>query len=191
MITEIREIQTNIYIQKIIIPSTHHQLQKFKIRKLRQKKKIISTSFYLHQHTNNCKTTKIQKSRGLVNKNRNMINTSKMINIDNTNVRDNNNIGTNKEQYRHQQNNKTNNHTGEKQIIEEEKYRSKTFRHLRSIESRIKKDQHPKHQSMHKRTRTQHQKIRKQPATKKHDHPTFKKRTKFIFRMYQNTVVPI
>ena len=72
-----------------------------------------------------------------------MINTSKVISIDNTNVRDNNNIGTNKEQYRHQQNNKTNNHTGEKKIIEEEKYRSKTFRHLRSIESRIKKDQHP------------------------------------------------
>ena len=50
-----------------------------------------------------------------------MINTFKIINIDNTNVRDNNNIGTNKGQYRHRQNNKTNNRTGEKQIIEEEK----------------------------------------------------------------------
>ena len=104
-----------------------------------------------------------------------------MINIDNTNVRDNNNIGTNKEQYRHQQNNKTNNHTGEKQIIEEKKYRSKTFRHLRSIESRIKKDQHPKHQAMHKRTRTQHQKIRKQPATKKTRPPNIKKTPKIYF----------
>ena len=68
-------------------------------------------------------TTNNQKSSDLVNKNRNIINTSKLIKIDNTNVRDNNNIGTNEGQYKHQQNNKTNNHTGEKQIIEEEKYR--------------------------------------------------------------------
>ena len=68
-----------------------------------------------------------------------MINTSRVINIENTSVRDKNNIGTNKEQYRYQQNNKTNNHTGEKQIIEGEKYRSKMFRHLRSIESRVKR----------------------------------------------------
>ena len=68
-----------------------------------------------------------------------MINISTVINIDNTNVRDDNNIGSNKKQYRHKQNNKTNNHTGEKQIIEEEKYRSNCFRHLRSIESRINK----------------------------------------------------
>ena len=123
-------------------------------RKLRQKKKITPTSFYLHQHKNNSKTTNNQKARGLVNKNRNMINTSKVINIDNTNVRDNNNISTNKEQYRHKQNNKTNNHTGETQIIQEEKYRSKHFRHLRSIESCIKIDPNPKHQAMHERTRS-------------------------------------
>ena len=43
-----------------------------------------------------------------------MINTSKVINFDNTDVRDNNNIGTNKEKYRNQQNNKSNSHTGEK-----------------------------------------------------------------------------
>ena len=49
-----------------------------------------------------------------------MINTSKVINIDNTNVRDNNNIGTHKGQYRHQRNNKTNNHTEEKQIIDDQ-----------------------------------------------------------------------
>ena len=49
-----------------------------------------------------------------------MKNTSKVINIDNTNVCDNINIGTNKGQYRHQRKNKINNHTGEKQIIEEE-----------------------------------------------------------------------
>ena len=72
--------------------------------KLRRKKKIIPTSFYLHQHKNNSKTTNNQKSRGLVNKNKNMINTSRVINIENTSVRDKNNIGTNKEQYRYQQN---------------------------------------------------------------------------------------
>ena len=120
-----------------------------------------------------------------------MINISKVINIDNTNVRDNNNIGTNKGKYRHQQNNKTNNHTGEKQIIEKEKYRSKNVRHLRSIESRIKKDSNPKHQTMHEGTRTQHQKIRNNQLPKKHNHPKFKKRPTFIFRMYQNIVVPI
>ena len=69
-----------------------------------------------------------------------MINTSKIININNTNVRDNNNnICTNKEQDKNQQNNKTNSNTGEKQILEEEKYRSKIIRHLLSIESRNKK----------------------------------------------------
>ena len=68
-----------------------------------------------------------------------MINTSKVININNTNVRDNNNICTNKEQDENQQNNKTNSNTGEKKILQEEKYRSKIIRHLRSIESRIKK----------------------------------------------------
>ena len=43
-----------------------------------------------------------------------MINNFKAINIDNTNVRDNNNIGTTIEQYKNQQNNNTNSHTGEK-----------------------------------------------------------------------------
>ena len=43
-----------------------------------------------------------------------MINTFKVINIDNTSVRDNNNIGTNKEQCKNQQNNNTNSRTGEK-----------------------------------------------------------------------------
>ena len=73
MIAEIREIQSNTY-----------------------QKKIIPRIFYLNQHKNNSKTINNQKSRGLVNKNRNMINTFKVINIDNTNVRDYNNIGTHK-----------------------------------------------------------------------------------------------
>ena len=120
-----------------------------------------------------------------------MINTSKVINIDKTNVRDNNNIGTNKGQYRHQQNNKTNNNTGEKQIIDEEKYKSKILDTLRSIESRIKKYLNPKHQTTHERTRTQHQKNRKQPATKKTRPPKIQKTPKIHSRMYQHIVVPI
>ena len=115
------------------------QTTKIQNRKLRQKKKIIPTSVYLYQHKNKSQATNNQRSKGLVNKNGNMINTYKVINIDNINVRDNNNIGTNKEQYKNQQNNNTNSHTGEKQILGEEKYRSKLIRHLRSIESRIKK----------------------------------------------------
>ena len=44
---------------------------------------------------------------------------------------------------------------------------------------------------MHERTKINHQKIRKRPATKKTRPLKIQKRPKFIFRMYQNTVVPI
>ena len=113
---------SNKYIQSIVLQSysksnniiSTPQTTKIQNRKLRQKKKIIPTSVYLHQHKNKSQTTNNQKSKGLVNKNRNMINTFKVINIDNTSVRDNNNIGTNKEQYKNQQNNNTNSRTGKK-----------------------------------------------------------------------------
>ena len=160
---------------------------KIQNRKLRQKKKIIPTSLYLHQHKNNSKTTTNQKSRDLVNKNRNMINTSKVINIDKTNVRDNNNIGTNKGQYRHQQNNKTNNNTGEKQIIEEEKYKSKIVDTLRSIESRIK---NIKIQNIRLRTNEQGPSIKKIGNNQLRP-PKIQKTPKIHSRMYQNIVVPI
>ena len=118
-----------------------------------------------------------------------MVNNSTVINIDNTNVRGNNNISIDKEHNRFKKNNNTNSHTGENQNLERNKYRSKIIRHLRKIESRIKKDPNPKHQTTDGRTRTQHQIFRKQSAQKKHDHPKFKKGLKFIFLMYLNTVV--
>ena len=110
-----------------------------------------------------------------------MINTSKVININNTNVHDNNDICTNEEQDKNQQNNKTNSNTGEKQILEEENIDLKLLDIYDQLNPAIKKDPNPKHQIINKRTRTQHQKIRKQPATEKHDHPKFKKRPTFIF----------
>ena len=53
-----------------------------------------------------------------------------------------------------------------KQFIEEEKYDSKIFRHLRSIESRVKKYSDPKNKNIQEETGTQHHQIRKQRASK-------------------------
>ena len=97
-----------------------------------------------------------------------MIKTSKVININNTNVRDNNNIGTNKEQYKNQQNNKTNSYTGKKQILEKEKYRSKIIRHLRSIESSIK---------ISKSKTSDYKRADKDPASKNSETTSYKKNT--------------
>ena len=87
-----------------------------------------------------------------------MENNSTVINVDNTNVRGDNDIGTDKEYNKHHQNNNTNSHTGENQNLKENKYSTKIIRHLRKIESRLKKDPNPKHQTTNGRTRTQHQK---------------------------------
>ena len=46
-----------------------------------------------------------------------MVNNSTVINIDNTNVRGNNNISIDKEHNRFQKNNNTNSHTGEKSLF--------------------------------------------------------------------------
>ena len=60
------------------------------------------------------------------------------------------------------------------------KYESKMFRHLRSIESRIKKDSNPKNKTIQEQTGTQHQQIRKQPASKT-TRPTKIQKTPKIF----------
>ena len=109
-----------------------------------------------------------------------MIKTSKVININNTNVRDNNNIGTNKEQYKNEQNNKRNSYTGETQILEEEKYRSKIIRHLRLIESRIKRSK-SKRSDYKRADKDPASKIRKQLATKKIRPPEIQKTPKIYF----------
>ena len=114
---------------------------KVKNQKLRQKRIIILTRSNLHKNKNKSKTIKHTNSKNLVNTNRNITNKPKSNNSDKTNVQDNNNTGTSthKRNYRHQQNNKTNDLKREKQFTEEEPYKSKSFRHLRSIESRIKR----------------------------------------------------
>ena len=107
---------------------------------LRKKNKIIPTFSYLHQHKHKSQTTYIQDSNFLVNNNTDTVNNSTVNNVDNTNVRGNhNNISTEKEHNKHQQNNNTNSHTGENHNLEENKYRSKFIRHLRKIESRLKR----------------------------------------------------
>ena len=74
------------------------------------------------------------------------MNKHKSINSDNTNVQDINNTdnSTHNGIYSYQQHNKTADLRREKQFTEEEKYKPKHFRHLLSIESRIKNDSNQK-----------------------------------------------
>ena len=185
---------SNKYIQpkKINIIGTH-TYTKIKNRKLRQKKIIIPTRLNLHKNKNKYKTTKNNNSKHLVNKHRKIRNEPKSTNSDNTNIQDNNNKGTSthKERYRHDRHNKINDLTRKKKFIEEEKYDSKIFRHLRSIKSRVKKDSDPRNKTIQEQTGTQHKQIRTNKPRKQHDQPKFRKRPKFMFRIYPNIVVLI
>ena len=54
----------------------------------------------------------------------------------------------------------------EKNNLQKKRNTNQIFRHLRSIESRVKKDSNPKNKTIQEQTGTQHQQIRKQPASK-------------------------
>ena len=96
-----------------------------------------------------------------MNKHGTLRNETKNSNSNNTNIQDNNNkvTSTHKGRYRHH-----NDLTRKKQFIEEKNYDSNIFRHLRSIESRVKKDSDPKNKTIQEQTGTQHQQIRKEPT---------------------------
>ena len=166
---------------------------KIQNRKLRQKKKIIPTIYYLHQHKNKSLTKHSQDSKLNVNNNTNPVADSTVINVDNTNVKGNhNNIGIDKEHNnRNQQNNNTNSHMGENKKLEENKYRSKINRHLLKIESCIKKIQiiNIRIQTNGQGSSTKKPENHQHPQ--KHDNQIFKKCPKFLLLATPNTVVPI
>ena len=98
-----------------------------------------------------------------MNKHRTLRNETKNSNSNNTNIQDTNNKDTseNNGRYGNHRHNKNNDLRRKKQFIKEEKYDSKFFRHLRSIESRVKKYSNPKHKNIQEQTETQHHQNRK------------------------------
>ena len=116
----------------------------------RQKKIIIPTRPNLHKNINKSKTTKNQKSKNLVNTHRKLKNDTKNSNKNNINIQNNNNTDTieNNGRYGKHRHNKNNDLRGKKQFIKEEEYDSRFFRHLRSIESRVKNYSNPKNKNI-------------------------------------------
>ena len=83
--------------------------------------------------------------------------------------------------YGNHRHNKNNDLRRKKQFIKEERYELNFFRHLRSIESRLKKYSNPKHKNIQEQTGTQHHQNRKQPASKTTRPTKFQKTPKIYF----------
>ena len=107
-------------------------------------------------------------SKNLVNKHRTLRNETKINNKNNINIPDINKKDTseNNGRYGNHRHNKINDLRRKKQFIEEEKYDSDFFRHLRSIESRVKKYSNPKNKKIQGQTGTHHHQNRKHLPSK-------------------------
>ena len=88
--------------------------------------------------------------------------------------------------YGNHRHNKNNDLRRKKQFIKEERYKLKFFRHLRTIESRLKKNSNPKNKSIQEQTGTQHHQNRKQPASKTTRPNKFQKTPKIYFSQVPN-----
>ena len=149
----------------------------------RQKKIIIPTRPNIHKTTNKSKTTKHQESKNLVTTHRTIKNKIKNSNNSNINIQNNNSTDNsqNDRRYGNHRHNKNNDIRREKQSMKEEEYDSRIFRHLRSIESRIKKYSKQKNKNIQEQTGTQHHQNRKHHASKKTRPPKSQKTPKIYF----------
>ena len=156
---------------------------KIKNSSSRNKKFIISKRSSIHKINNQNKTEHNQKSKNLVITNRTK--NDKLRNSNNSNINSKNNNSTdnnhNDGSYGINRINNNNEIRREKQSIKEGEYNEKTFRHLRSIESRIKTYSKRKNKNRQEQTGTHQNQNRKHLAVHKTRPPKIQKTPKFYF----------